>query len=273
MTERFNLETEKTGQYILLIRIEPEGFCFAAYNPAVNGSFTSYRILVNKNEDLLKVLEEAVYEDPVLLCPFQKIYILLQTERFTFVPQILETEGETEPYYHYCHTEKEENILENRLEKNGIYNLFGIDKDLYAFLQRTFDNPMILHHLSPLCEYFYTKSRLGNNGKMYVNLQKKQIDILCFNKKGLLLANTFPYEHINDGAYHILNVWQQIGLDQMRDEVQLAGESEPKKMITHILQEYISYVIPSVFPAQLFKMGKGTMGVPFDMIITPLSGL
>ena len=89
----------------------------------------------------------------------------------------------------------------------------------------------------------------------------------------MLLANTFEYEHTNDAAYYILNVWKQLNFDQQKDEVHLTGKNEQKKIIVPIIQEYISCVMPSIFPAQLFKMGKDTLNAPFDLIITPLCEL
>ena len=273
LSKHKQIEIEHPGQYILSIRLEKAGIYFSIYNPSVNNSFQACSEKFPAGEDYLHSLENFVYEYPELLQPYKKVYILLQSNKFTFVPRDFEPSGETDIYYRYCFPGTSDRILENRLEQNGIYNLFGIDDDIYAFLLRTFDLPVILHHLSPLCEYFYTKSRMGNNEKMYVNIENKYLDIICFGKKGLLLANTFEYEHTNDAAYYILNVWKQLNFDQQKDEVHLTGKNEQKKIIVPIIQEYISCVMPSIFPAQLFKMGKDTLNAPFGLIITPLCEL
>mgnify|MGYP000794979832 FL=1 len=108
---------------------------------------------------------------------------------------------------------------------------------------------------------------------MYIHLQKKWIDIACFNKKGLLFANSFEYGDIHDAAYYILNVWEQQGFDQEKDELQLTGDKEPRQIITRIAQEYIRQVRPSIFPPQLFKLGKETLEAPFDLTVIPLCEL
>ena len=95
---------------------------------------------------------------------------------------------------------------------------------------------------------------------MYIHLQKKWIDIACFNKKGLLFANSFEYGDIQ-------------GFDQEKDELQLTGDKEPRQIITRIAQEYIRQVMPSIFPPQLFKLGKETLEAPFDLTVIPLCEL
>lgn len=267
------IEIEHPGQYILSVRIEKERIYFSVHNPAVNNSFQSCSVRFPAGEAFLPALENIIYEHPELLQSYRKTYILLPSNRFTFVPQSLEPAGETEAYYTYCFPGTSEKILENCLEHNELYNLFGIEADLYAFLVRTFDQPVILHHLTPLCEYFYSKSRTNNQDKMYVNIEEKRIDIICFNTRGLLIANTFEYRHPHDAAYYMLNVWQQLNFDQQKGEMHLTGNNRLKKPIIPIIQEYISCVIPSIFPAQLFKIGKETLNAPFDLIVTPLCGL
>ena len=265
--------TEHPGQYILSIRLERDNIYFSVHNPAVDNSFQSCKSRFPSGKECLPALENFVYEHPELLQPYKKTYIILPSERFTFVPRNLEPSGETAPYYTYCFPGTSEKILENCLEYNQIYNLFGIEADLYAFLVRTFEQPIILHHLSPLCEYFYSKSRINGNEKMYVNIESNRLDIVCFNAQGLLFANTFEYRRPHDAVYYILNVWQQLTFDQQKGEIHLTGSNRLKKPIVPVIQEYISCVIPSIFPAQLFKIGKETLNAPFDLIVTPLCGL
>ena len=78
---------------------------------------------------------------------------------------------------------------------------------------------------------------------------------------------------IHDAAYYILNVWEQQGFDQEKDELQLTGDKEPRQIITRIAQEYIRQVMPSIFPPQLFKLGKETLEAPFDLTVIPLCEL
>ena len=266
---------EKTENYILSIRLRNDGCYFAISDPTTNNSYKGQNIVFPPTGNTpLQSIEEAVYNQPVLLKTFRKTYIILQSSRFTLIPQSIEPEADKlNIYYDFCFPDHTDKILCNEWQRNQLYNLFGVNKDIYAFLKRTFDNPLFLHQLTPLCEYFYKRSKVGNNSKMYIHLQKKWIDIACFNKKGLLFANSFEYGDIHDAAYYILNVWEQQGFDQEKAELQLTGDKEPRQIITRIAQEYIRQVMPSIFPPQLFKLGKETLEAPFDLTVIPLCEL
>ena len=266
---------EQTGDYTLSIRLRNDGCYFSISNPKINNSYTGQNIIFSPSGNTpLQSIEEMVYNHPVLLKKFQKTYIIIQSSRFTFVPKSIEPEKDKlNVYYDFCFPSHTDKILCNEWQRNGLYNLFGVDKDIYAFLKRTFDTPLFLHQLTPLCEYFFGRSQIGNNSKMYVHLQKGWIDIACFNKTGLLFANSFEYGDIHDAAYYILNVWEQQGFNQEKDELQLTGDKGPRQTITRIAQEYIRQVMPSIFPPQLFKLGKETLEAPFDLMVIPLCEL
>lgn len=267
---------ENTENYILSLRLRDEGCYFAICDPSTNNSYKALNIIFPPaKESLLHAMEEVVYNHPVLLRSFLKTYIIIESGRFTFIPKAIEKENNNRlyTYYDFCFPDHTDQIICNEWKNNRLFNLFGVDKNLYAFLKRTFENPVFLHQLTPLCEYFYNRSRNGNNSKMYVHLQKKRIDIACFNTNGMLFANSFGFEDIHDAVYYILNVWEQQGFDQENDELQLTGDKNHRQTITRITQEYIRQVMPSIFPPQLFKLGKDTLEAPFDLTVIPLCEL
>ena len=168
---------EKTENYILSIRLRNDGCYFAISDPTTNNSYKGQNIVFPPTGNTpLQSIEEAVYNQPVLLKTFRKTYIILQSSRFTLIPQSIEPEADKlNIYYDFCFPDHTDKILCNEWQRNQLYNLFGVNKDIYAFLKRTFDNPLFLHQLTPLCEYFYKRSKVGNNSKMYIHLQKKWI--------------------------------------------------------------------------------------------------
>lgn len=266
---------ENTENYILSIRLRNDGCYFAISDPATSNSYKGENIIFAPNGNtLLQSTEEVIYNRPVLLRNFRKTYIIIQSSRFTFVPKAIEEKDDKlNTYYDFCFPNHTDKILCNEWKKNQLYNLFGVEKETYAFLKRTFNNPVFLHQLTPLCEYFYNRSKTGSNSKMYVHLQKGWMDIACFNKTGMLFANSFEFGDIHDAAYYILNAWEQQGFNQEKDELQLTGDKEPRQTITRITQEYIRQVMPSIFPPQLFKLGKETLEAPFDLTVIPLCEL
>ena len=156
---------------------------------------------------------------------------------------------------------------------NHAYLLFGVEHELYTFLCRTFSNPIILHPLASLCEYFFLHSRNGNETKAYLHLRKERVDLIVFKQGRLLLGNTLDYASVEDIAYYTLLAWKQLSLDQTRDRIYLAGQKNLRQPLTELLQKYIKTVLPYPFPSQLFRIGKETIDAPFELITIPLCGL
>ena len=77
---------EKTENYILSIRLRNDGCYFAISDPTTNNSYKGQNIVFPPTGNTpLQSIEEAVYNQPVLLKTFRKTYIILQSSRFTLI--------------------------------------------------------------------------------------------------------------------------------------------------------------------------------------------
>ena len=68
------------------------------------------------------------------------------------------------------------------------------------------------------------------------------MDLFCYNRQGLVLANTYRFQHPNDAAFYLLTVWQQTGMDQRSDRLELWGEQETTAPVENIMREYIAQI-------------------------------
>lgn len=267
------IDLDRSEKYILSLRLQPAGFSFSIHDPLTDGSFYYQQERFDPALPYYQSLERAVYDNDFLLSDYRKVYVLCATGRFTFVPQPFAGERSVEDYYRFCFPNQSDKVLVNRLIRNSAYNVFGIDAGIYGFLERTFGFPVFIHHLSPLCEFFQNKSQLGNFAKMYVQFQECGIDVLVFNKSGLQFANHFQGEQPVDLLYILLSVWQQLGLDQQKDELQFAGLSAARQGVVDLLKSYICNVVPVVFPPRIYELGKDTILAPFDLTALTLCEL
>ncbi len=219
---------------------------------------------------LQKATEEAIYDNPLLLSDFARVDCVVETNKFTLIPSEIDDADLKERIFKETFPSFDGTIIENNLNELKTNILMGIDEDLVNFLRRTFNNPAILHHLTPLCTYFHRKSRLGNSGKMYAYLKKDSLDIITFGKDSLLLANTFSFSQPVDAIYYILACREMLHLDAGSDELLIAGDNTLREAITPTLREYLAYVMPVIFPSAMFKAGKESLNAPFDLIVLPL---
>ena len=54
------------------------------------------------------------------------------------------------------------------------------------------------------------------------------------------------------------------------DELFITGSTTTRETITPILRKHLSFVMPVIFPSEMFKAGKEAMKAPFDLIVIPL---
>lgn len=269
-----NTTVTLTGKH-LLVNLRTDGIYFATFDPLEDDTYQHFSVAFTaKSQTLCENVKNSIYENPQLLQEYDRTYLLVDTPRFTLVPEEMETCEENRiPYYDFCYPGHNDYIVENRLTLNRAYLLFGLDRELYTFLCRTFSAPTVLHPLTPLSEYFFLHSRNGNEAKVYLHLRQERFDLIVFKQGRLLLANTFDYTTADDIAYFTLLSWKQLSLDQARDRLYLAGEKSMRQPLTEILQKYLKSVLPYPFPSQLFRIGKETIDAPFELITIPLCGL
>ena len=270
MNEGTAIDTEK---YTLMLRIDSNELTYAYYHPAVDNSLVSERIALHRGDVPAQAVEREVYAREILLQPFKRVYVILPSSHFVLVPNDVATQGDKGVFFTSLYPDSECDIVESSLPHIGAVMLSGADAGLTSFIRRTFDCPTLLHPLTALCEYFYRKSRLGNQRKVYVHLYRGRMDVVCYSREGLLLANSYNYGSANDAAYYVLNVWKQLGFDQAHDEVHIAGDGEVRRELSQLLRNYILTVVPVIFPSNRLVLGSDAMQLPFDLTALSLCEL
>lgn len=237
------LDFNKSKQYTLSIRLSTDGFSFSVLNPLEENGYTTYKYSINEGLSLTANLKQAFKEIEWLNLPYRRINILIASKRFTLVPlEYFEDEQAEAIFYHNFPTQENEIIRYNILHRNDTVIVFGMDKSAYTFLRDQYPQAKFYSQASTFIEFFSSKSRLGNNQKMYVNLQEKATDVYTFERNRLLLANSFSCKEVSDCIYYILYIWKQLGFDQERDELHLTGLLASKEPLLKELRKYIRQV-------------------------------
>lgn len=262
-----------TTRYTLMLRITRDELLCVYYHPAEDNSMVSERIALPGGDAYIEAVEQAIYGHELLLQPFKRVYVLLPSAHMVIVPNEVSTPGNNVLCYERLYPTDNVEIIDNRMPHVGATMVWGADSRLSSFIQRTFDRPTLLHPLVPLCEYFYRKSRMGNQRKMYVHLLNGRMDVVCYNNDGLLIANTYDYKHPNDAAYHVLHVWKELKMNQRHDEVQIVGDVEVRRELSNVLRNYILTVVPVIFPSHCHVLGRDAINLPFDLTALTLCEL
>lgn len=232
-------------------------------------------IVGNINLDLsgnnyLKALENAVYDNPVLLNDYRKVRVMAESSHFALLPPQFGSEDDALEVFKAQFPNHEGDFALCTLPRCNCHIAFSMPEGVIPFLQRTFNMPPVFHHLYPLCEHY--KGHDANRGVacMHLNLRQDFIDIVIIKNHELAMANTYSCSQAQDIVFYTLHAWKAYGLDATKDELLLTGPKNLRDMVTGSLRQYIGYVMPAIFPASALKIGQDAVKAPLELILLAL---
>ena len=240
---------------------------FLAYSDAENDSLMYRRVPFTANTgSCLSDLESCIYDNSVFLLDYKQVKISFESMHFMLLPQAVTDEEVIEQMMELGFPTEEGEIEECELAKCKARIVYYSASGVMSFLRRTFNNPVIVHHLQPVVEGFQERRASSVISKMYVYLRETSMDVCVFEQGELTIANTFDFNNVEDASYYVLNVWQTRKLDAQKDELQIIGSRVVRESLSPILREYIRYVMPAMFPPKAMKLGRDAIKAPFDLI-------
>lgn len=270
LSSSIEVEIQHPEEWKLSLRIENRCVRLIAYSDAIENSMISRGISLDAETDgYLHALENCIYDNPFFLSEFKQVRIALHSMRFLVVPEAIATDnGLAEMAFKAVYADATGDIIIDHLAGCNAAIVFEAPKGVLPFINRTFNNPPVRHHLSTVCEHFADKCASAGVGKTYLFLHDDSADVFIFKPGvGLTFANTFECRTANDAAYFILNAWKSYGLDVKNDELQIAGDKTLREQVAPTLRKYVTYVMPFIFPAAAMRMGQDAMKAPFDLIL------
>lgn len=257
----------------MAVRVAPEGIDMVLHSLTEDNSVITRHIPVPAGiTDPMKGVEEAVYDAPLLLADFNRTDCVVDAHRYILLPSEGVTPEVVEALTRALYPDDADNLeaIVNPLSPLDCTLVAWIPLHLAHFLRRTFNNPPIIHHLTPFCRYFAAKSKLGNSGKMYANFRQGYVDLIAFGHNGLLAANSYRVRENTDSLYYIMALRKEFGFDGENDQLLICGEPEMREAMIPLLREYVPYVMPVIFPSTAIRGGEEATRAPFNLIVLPL---
>lgn len=252
----------------LSIRVCSNGLSFCTYAPGQDSPFDYRPLEVNHTISLAANLKTALLNEPILQQDYQRVNVLVTNPHFTTVPVAAFQKEDVKDIYAFTFPkDKPQHVTYNVLRRSGIAIIFGMDKNIHQLLLDDFPRARFYASASTLIEFFGERSLLGQGKKMYAYLHEKEMSVYAFEQGRMLFANAFPVTSIADMQYYLLNVWKELGFDQMDDALFVVGDREES---TAALAEKIKYFLQQVSlidRSEDFK-DKLTMGnqlIPYDL--------
>ena len=251
----------------LLVSIDDRQVDYILYTPTVANSLVVGQVKLADSS--LQALEDAIYDTPELLGEYKRVRVLFHSRHFVLLPADVD-DDDCDMLVHQAFPDDDGDVAVCRVSENGVRIAYLMPRGLKAFLGRTFNYPEVCHHLQPLCEYFKEQAHVVSVARMFLHLSGEAMDMAIYREGALLCANTYPFTNAQDVAYYALGAWQAYGLDQLADELLLAGDGDLRASVTPVLREYVKHVMPAEYPAAAMQLGRNAMQAPMGLILLAL---
>ncbi|MGL4411754.1 MAG: DUF3822 family protein [Bacteroidales bacterium] len=265
------LDIEKSEQYDLSIRLRPDGFSFYISNGALQDPVIEMtHVTFNGEESYLEQFKSSVYSNENLLLPYKIVTVVVDTNRYTLVPNSIYDIDKTRALLGLgIPIDTSKDVNENYIPQLDSCMLFEIDAELSAFLTRAFVLPNIKSHISALLSLYFGLKTADATAKMFVYLSSKHAEIVMFDQDSIQLIKRVSIENCNDLAFYILSLWQQFACDQENDSIYIFGDAELSSELILILKRYIRKVVTKSLPDQL-SASIGVKHTPLDILTLSL---
>lgn len=229
----------------MTIRFTPDGFSFqecanvtssmldeASFHEVAPGPDFQHRL----QEQLLEALpqSETVYD---VCCQLVSNRVVLIS------PDILDSDLVGQMYKTTVgQSENEEQVICQPLDlQNGqmVTLCFGFDSSLYHFLQRNFGDLTFQHNISSL---LIEGARKAAGNCLVARCDSQTLELAYFSQGRLGLVNVYHTRQADSRSYYVMNTWQQLGLDQLNDNLLVLGSGNEALQVRASLHRFIKHV-------------------------------
>lgn len=259
-------------QWQLVLEVSSPALSVVAFSPSESHSLIHEEIPLDCTAmPHLQALEDAVYNNPMLLLDFKRVQVIYDTPHFMplpsemspLAPQILTKAFSADAI-------QKARIVQNPVEELGCTIAFAVPEAEMGFIDRTFHNAGIIHPLAPLATWMRARHPNRRRGKTLVNLRPHRLDLIILGDDVPLVLNSYSITCATDALYYILAARQTHQLPDT-DEIFIAGERELRAQTSALLRRYVRFVMPVIFPSSMFQAGRAAFDAPFEAILAPLS--
>lgn len=252
----------------LSIRVCSNGLSFCTYSPGSDAPFEYVDLDVNHTISLAANLKTALLTEPVLKADYQRVNVLISTPRFTTVPvAAFDKEDVRDVHGFVFPKDKSQHVSYNVLRRSGLAIVFGMDKNIYQLLLDDYPRARFYASASTLIEFFGEKSLIGRGKNMYAYLHEKDMTVYAFDQGHMLFVNTFTVSTVNDMQYFILNVWKELGFDQVTDALSVVSDriGVAKEIVEKIKYFLLNADVIDRSDDFRDKLTKGNTMIPYDL--------
>ena len=178
-------------------------------------SAEQFRLAVNESR-ILKEFE------------FSRSFLGFGNAWYTLVPNGLFQQGDETRLLRFTQSRSDLQAFHQRIQGFDARLIFGLEPELYHMAAHLFQNPVVLHAVGAQLERASLESSIGNQPTVSLHLSQRELDILVYSGKKLLLQNSFPVNTADEVLYYTLFVLERLELMPDQVNLEIFGSADPR---------------------------------------------
>ncbi len=214
-------------QCVLLVNAGMRRFSYAILDPA-RDRFLSLRefsmVPPSTDHAHLRTLEQLFDANKLLYTDFREVRLSVDFPEFAIVPAALFDAARKKQYYQMLFPgQPSPSVYADNLPEFDAVNLFGVDKNTVGYLKKEFGSSGVFHTETALLRGLRALAGPEENIS-FLRLLPGRVTLTVFSRGSLLLMQAYRTDVPEDGLYHVLNAWKQLGLNARDMRLQVFGE-------------------------------------------------
>ena len=256
--------------YIVSIRLLPDGLSFSGYNARIKGSFFLTEAKWDAADSYVESFKEFFFGQPCLGWAYKQLYVVQKASPYTLVPYAFWEEKEEASLYAFNCGKAQGKVLASEWPDAQMVLLYEMEQELYDFCARSLQNPCFMHSQQAVLALWKRKSQEQLARTLFVSASAHRMDVGCYEQGRLLFANAYSVSSLSDMLYYLLYICKCLPLVAEHDSIALAGDVSVVEALKKSLQTYVRQVDSLAMPSEVYLMGTDMLRAPVDLIALSL---
>ena len=259
----FAYSSKATQTYQLSILVGADSVYYLVNDAQLNVlALKSFHFDHRREKSSIVNLKAVFIEDEMLKLPYSATKIAFTTPHFTLIPTKFYDDKSRLAYFENLTTTNGHEQFETDAIKNiDSNNVYLVEKMLLEATKSTFPKAQHYHYMTPMIQGFQKIAARRDGHQMFANIRDGQVQVLFFDGKDLVFANSFPFRTPQDLVYFILNVYEQFKLSPEVTPLSISGSLTEDSDIFKFIYRYVRYISFVSMPPY-FRFGQQFTGIP-----------
>lgn len=231
---------ENTSDYTLSIQVSLNGFSFCISQPG-NDSVIAFKATPLKISSLTLLprrFKEWCSSEPILQKHFQKIRLVLFSNKFTLVPRSLHQNQLNEELSYLLFKDGEQlRMAENLIESLDAKLLFALPDNFQQAIVESIGDYELWHPAKLMVKNL---DKVSQANMVQLLFNQNYLYVFIKNKNKIIFTNIFTIKHSNDAVYYLLSTLKQFKLSTKETKLLFGGKSPFKNDSIEKLRNYFA---------------------------------